>query len=107
MARTAASAAWIVVMQGTPWATAAGADAAFVGAGALAAGRVDDQLNRAVGQVVEQVGLPFLHLVDVLHVDAGLFQPRAVPSVAISLIAHRRPAAGPGRPCAPWPAARR
>ena len=44
--RTAASAAWIVVMQGTPRATAAARIRPFVGAGALAAGRVHDQRDR-------------------------------------------------------------
>ena len=42
----------------------AGADAALVGARSLAAGGVDNQVDRAVGQVVEQVGPALADLAD-------------------------------------------
>ncbi len=71
-------------MQGTPWATADGANAAFVGAGALAAGRVHDELNLAVDQIVEHVGMPFLQLLQPLARNAGLLKRSAVPAVAMS-----------------------
>src|SRR4029078_3851780 len=54
-------------------------DAAFVGAGALAAGSIEDELDLPVVHVVEQVRPPFRKLANARDLDAGSFQPLAGP----------------------------
>jgi len=49
-----------------------GANSALVGAGAFAAGSVDDQGDRAVGQVVEHVGPAFVNRADDRDLNALL-----------------------------------
>ena len=71
MARTAASAAWSVVMQGMPCETAAARIRPSSVRGTLAAGRVHDQAQVAVEDVVQDVGMPLRKLHQPLHANAG------------------------------------